>query len=232
MSDELLRTYAETETKLRPFHEAGKLPHVQVTTEGHAVDGVSFAPYDGAGEAWSDRLYHGMLIRGDTNAPVYFLSEQDRSRILGHIRTHAVDYFNHELGKEMAFYKNNPSLGSKDHLEKIDSQVRWLNGAQNKEKINALIEKMFQNMSSLQNEHPCTMQDWMYEVRCYIGSSRLKWDLNIDQATEALLYHRGSYIDFYAKDRSFFERSFAPLVERIEQEESQLRGRKGSVMER
>lgn len=68
LSDEVLQCYAQTETQLRPQHEAGTLPGPAITPHG-VVNGVNFAPYDGAGEAWQARVasYNKIPLTMDDN---------------------------------------------------------------------------------------------------------------------------------------------------------------------
>lgn len=69
LSDEVLQCYAKTEAELRLWHEAGALPGTTVMPNGHVVDGVNFAPYDGAGKAWQARVasYNKIPLTMDDN---------------------------------------------------------------------------------------------------------------------------------------------------------------------
>ncbi len=55
LSHAVLHRYAKTEAVFRPKYEAGTLARPVVMDNGYVVDGVSLAPYDGAGRAWTQR---------------------------------------------------------------------------------------------------------------------------------------------------------------------------------
>lgn len=214
LSDPVLETYAAAEEVLRPHAEAGTLAPEMILASGRHVGGVHFHPYDGAGEAWAERVSEkeNRLVRSGLNK----LGAYDVERVLKHIREHASDYLLAELAKDLEYYKmHRDEIGE---AEQSKSLAAWLEKPAHQKALNAAIASAFS-----------------YYGEYYVDDVA-EWftDACKDIATNGIHHRRTIYADDLATVptekfsqtglTTFLSRSLAPLEARIHTEiESGLR---------